>query len=314
MITKPTVLVLGAGASMHLGYPSGRSLMVKILDDVLLENSKYYSTFLLSLPNTINKQFINEFRNALYFSGMGSIDTFLEGRPEFDLIGKLAIATVLLACESGPLLFSKDIDNWYEHLYHAMVDTSLESFNENKLSIITFNYDKSIEWYLFTALQHKYGKRANEVAKVMMKFPIIHVHGQLGNLPWQSKDGSSYGANWNDVNSLHNAAKGIKIIYEAKDEDEAFAGAREMLKNANRIIFLGFGYNNTNIRRLMMNFSARNGQSIDGTCYGMTSLEVSNVIGKFSPFIQTTDNIPIPLSINYPNYTVLQFLRASINF
>jgi len=105
MITIPTVLVLGAGASIHLGYPSGRGLLVKIMDDVLPEKGKYYSTFRPSLPSTIDQSFITEFSNALYFSGMGSIDASCEGRPEFDVIGKLAIATVLLACESGPLPF-----------------------------------------------------------------------------------------------------------------------------------------------------------------------------------------------------------------
>jgi len=58
-----------------------------------------------------------------------------------------------------------------------------------------------------------------------MNFPIVHVHGQLGNLPWQPNNGRSYGADL-DVISLHAAAQGIKIIYEAKDEDEAFAGCK----------------------------------------------------------------------------------------
>jgi hypothetical protein len=46
---------------------------------------------------------------------------------------------------------------WYEKLFQLMADGG--DFGNNQLSVVTFNYDRSFEAFIFTALQNLYGPR-----------------------------------------------------------------------------------------------------------------------------------------------------------
>ncbi len=87
MITQPTVLILGAGASAFLKYPLGKTLGNNIIGT--LGNSGKIRVFedLGFLKSEIHK-----FRNAFLGCGKDSIDEFLEKRTEFIEIGKCVIA------------------------------------------------------------------------------------------------------------------------------------------------------------------------------------------------------------------------------
>ena len=63
---------------------------------------------------------------------------------------------------------------------------------------------------------------------------------------------------------LRRSAEGIKIIHDAVDEDTEFKLAREAIHSAKRIYFLGFGYDETNVRRLNLG-RVRNAE-VKGTC------------------------------------------------
>jgi hypothetical protein len=101
MITTPTVLILGAGASAPFGYPVGSDLTEQI---------KLYSTpgqwlqILLREAGFFDEQ-ISKFRDALRKSQRPSIDAFLETYEEdFMEIGKTAIAAVLMDHEKPDTL------------------------------------------------------------------------------------------------------------------------------------------------------------------------------------------------------------------
>ena len=92
--------------------------------------------------------------------------------------------------------------------------------------------------------------------------PIIHIHGSLGKLPWQAKDGLDYGANLesydyreraNVANGAANyASKQINIIPEGQTSSDEIGLALRLLSSAVRIYFLGFSYHSTNMGRLRM--------------------------------------------------------------
>jgi hypothetical protein len=117
MITKPTVLILGAGASMPYGFPSGRDLLKTILDGLQPNTSSTLHTTLEELGMT--KDCIWTFRNDLYYSGSSSVDAFLEHRQEFLEIGKLAIMLSLMPLEEEHRLFDMKVreQSWYEYLF-----------------------------------------------------------------------------------------------------------------------------------------------------------------------------------------------------
>jgi hypothetical protein len=96
MISQPTVLILGAGASMHSGYPSGEELVHQILN-VTVD----YSDF----PGGWTKENAEAFLKRLQLSGSSSIDAFLGLNDEDVPLGKYLIAKVLKKCESIGNLF-----------------------------------------------------------------------------------------------------------------------------------------------------------------------------------------------------------------
>jgi len=66
------------------------------------------------------------------------------------------------------------------YLYGGMVGSSLEEFAENRVSFVTFNYDRSVEQFLFTSLKNTFGRPDGNTSQVLQKVPIVHLHGRLG--------------------------------------------------------------------------------------------------------------------------------------
>lgn len=83
-------------------------------------------------------------------SGMWSIDAFLAHRDEFTEPGKLAIAAVIADCERKA---------------KPPRPRPIEAFRQNRLSIITFNYDRSLEFFLRDAIQHSYGLSVSDASR-----------------------------------------------------------------------------------------------------------------------------------------------------
>jgi hypothetical protein len=242
MITAPTVLVLGAGASMPFNFPSGAKLLQDIIN--LLPTDRMRQHVPASNPTDLMA-----FQKALSHSGVSSIDAFLEHRPEFIEVGKIAIALCLMPCEKDEALFQSS-QHWYQFLFQQL-NASFNNFGENKLGIITYNYDRSLEYYLVTALQNKYGKDFESCLEQFKKIDFIHLHGFLGDpFGGDHMTHKSYSTKCTD-RDISVGARNIKIIHESIDNEPQFQQAHDLLINAKKICFLGFGYNETNLNRLM---------------------------------------------------------------
>jgi hypothetical protein len=128
MIEVPTVLVLGAGASMLFSFPSGRKL-VALISDMLNGDSP---TVQLLEKHGYEKKQTWEFRKNLVLSGCSSVDEFLEYRTDFLDVGKEAIAAALLNFEQTANLFNVNKDNnWYQYLF-GLLNTSFDEFDQNE--------------------------------------------------------------------------------------------------------------------------------------------------------------------------------------
>jgi len=296
MIDQPTALILGAGASMDFAYPSGSELTEQV---VQITNDPRSNAYRCLLELEFNETQISEFANALRMSGRLSVDAFLEHRPEYIEIGKVAMTLALVRLEYIYNLFGST-DNWYVYLFNRM-EAPFSEFANNKISFVTFNYDRTLEVYLFTALKNAYGKSDQEVASVISKIPIIHVHGKLGGLPWETPNGRKY-ENTDDPKLISSSAQGIKIISESSKIDESFGEARKVINNCERIIFLGFGYHRSNLDRL--NIDKSSGHRFYGSCYGFTRIECSKIESYFRP-----------ANMNFGNtgWKVRKFLREYIS-
>jgi len=247
---------------MPYAYPSGEELTTRICHE---------SEPALLTTLGANPSLAKEFTDALRNSDAPSVDAFLELRPKFMDVGKLAIAHHLIQCENSGALRN----DWYRHLL-ARMSSPLAEFKENQVAFITFNYDRSLEHYFYTALCNRYEKPPERIAEVLNGIPFVHVHGQLGYLPWQNADASKkrdYLRNVNPPNSSI-AANGIKIISEDIDASAEFTRGRELMDAAHNIFLLGFGYHHVNIRRLGLPLGKK---PIIGTAYGLTDAEKTKI-------------------------------------
>lgn len=269
MLEKPTVLILGAGASAPFGFPTGIELSRQLVAELRPGHAAFKS--LQDCCEFLDEQ-IAEFRDAFLYSGKNSIDAFLEHRTEFLTIGKTATAALLINYERAGKLF--DFDNsWLRYLYNRL-NTSFEEFDQHQLSIVTFNYDRTVEHFFFTSLKNSYGRPDEECKDALSNIPFIHLHGSLGDLPWQGKNGRDFSPHI-DRDTLSVATQGIKIIHEKIDDgrDKDFERAKSLMSNSKQIFLMGFGFNRTNIERLGLN--ELNTHKTMGTCVGLNAQERS---------------------------------------
>jgi hypothetical protein len=228
------------------GFPTAKQLKNRICEALL---NKHTMSLLADKLGQSREELL-EFREAFWRSGTPSVDAFLEGRPEFLEVGKLAIAYCLIPFENEANLYRPSTDgDWYLHLSERL-NQSFDEFENNKLSIITFNYDRSLEYYLFNSLVNWHGKSVDECIEKLAKVPIIHVYGQLGTIPYPQRGCRQYlplGEDENNVrDALLDAAHGITLLHErASDLTEAC----RRLTLARRICFLGFSYHPLNLTR-----------------------------------------------------------------
>lgn len=151
MITENTVFVLGAGASVPYGFPSGQDLSELIISKFWnnyykLFNSQGHSEEQRSQMERELTSFVDTFRK----SGR-SIDFFLStnrSNQGFCRLGKLAIALYILKSEDDcrqkeNYILRKD---WFKIIFDGMINgchnpEDYDKIKENKVSFITFNYD-----------------------------------------------------------------------------------------------------------------------------------------------------------------------------
>lgn len=192
---------------------------------------------------------MSDFIKTIQHSGYTSVDWFLEDNPKYIRTGKAAVSACLIPFENPARLFPPQAtaEHWYELLVNIMA-SPIEEFRNNELSVITFNYDRSLEFYFLKVLETRLNSLEKAV-ELLSTFKIVHVHGSLGKLPEISRSGRPYD-HIVSSESIEKSANEIIIVGEVADDNESFEEARALLSTAKRIIFLGFGFHPESVRRL----------------------------------------------------------------
>lgn len=288
MIDKKTVFIIGAGSNILYGFPSGRKLRNNIIYNFQSDignlrkilPSGYYSSA---------KAFVNEFKE----SNIQSIDKFITLRPEFNEIGKFAIAIEILKSEKDSV-FTEDLElnnfskDWYFYLYNKMIEDidckeDYSKFKNNTISFITFNYDRSLEYYLYNSFVHSFPPELLKRTEIEDIFPfqIIHVYG-TPRLQWQDKSNYlDYCRNFEyDERTVYNIQKmvdSIKIIYDERNSEESILRAQKCLINSEKVFFLGFGYAKENLEILGIPDKLKD-KDVYGTALRNTENEISKIV------------------------------------
>lgn len=307
-LDKNTLFVLGAGASAPYGFPVGRAFALEIAAKArdgslaqMLKGTRFH-----------NPQQIIDFGFELQNSNQPSIDTFLESRAdEYMELGKLAIAATLVPYEIYNNLRrnEKDAIKWYEYFFNKL-GTEYNDFLTNKLKIVTFNYDRSLEFSLFSTIKNAFNADEEKIKKVFEAIEIVHVYGQLGEPVFLNLEGRDYEVD-RHIDKIRKARDGIKIISEEGEElSEELKTAREYIKWAEQIVILGFGYHTENVNRLFPPEDKPN-VSILGSAYGFTQTEQIEIREFLRNKLDAKDG---HVSIGLNEQDNLDFLRAHTIF
>ena len=308
MIEEPTVFILEAGASAPYGYPTGDDLK----DDIVENFPSMFASNLNSMRNPYYeskwKDRVLEFTENLR-GAPGSIDLFLSRQPEFADLGKVAILLAIFKHE-----YDSDRSNvqninktWLSYLYTKMTGKHRRpgqiEFGGNRVSFITFNYDRCLEHYLFQFAMSDFGAEyGQEIIEEIKKIPIIHVYGKVADLPYEQSDGNGrlifdYGTSPLKIDLFggggiiraddtvsSSVLKQIQVIDEQKDNADSVTRTEltsDLIRAAKRIIFLGFRYADENMEVLRFPEVIESGQNFLGTRYGMTDHEVATSVHRF---------------------------------
>jgi hypothetical protein len=259
MIKTKTLFILGAGASKPFGYPTGAELRDLIIGQKerrsILSALNVHGDDDMKPFERHQDSFIDEFRKSSVYS----IDSFLEHRPEFMAIGKINIAAYIIRHEHDAHLRVTQ-NNWYMYLFDRL-NRSIDKINEKKISFITFNYDRSLEQFLFEAVKSRFGPDNINAIEIMKSIPIVHLYGQLDLLQWQGREGSVYNADKKYINRLRSAPINIKLISSERDNGNPsvsaeFNKAHELIRESEQVFMLGFGFDETNLDRLHVELMA----------------------------------------------------------
>lgn len=341
MLDKKTVFILGAGASCPYGYPSGGHLRRRIClpTSMPVEKQKELISAIGS-PN-IDSEFRKKFEN----SSTKSIDIFMARNPKLAPVGKCIIAFEIFNAEHRSLfreqaewvqemrksqmsettrdqyLAKKDFQGgiWYEYLFDRLTaglasNDDLPDFSEGKVAFITFNYDRSLEYFLYESFHNSFTEvPESQIVQSLKSLKILHIYGQIAPLKWQdSAQGVDYRPPIN-VSLLRNASSYIRTIYEEQKNPE-LKEAQDLIKQAEQIFLLGFGYAAENMQILGLPGVIPPGNcQVHGTAFNLNKQEVDRIRNGIVEGLRTDGVSKNPNRIVIEAMDCLELLRNYLN-
>ncbi len=261
MIAKRTTLILGAGASAPYGFPLGIGLRDALLDGT---NSILPQLIRLGIPPPD----WHSAHRALEESQFDTVDEFLSRYlKQHGTIMKIAVAFWVNHAESRESLINqRRADHWYKVLVRDVLRDD-PNLGDGKLSVVTFNYDNSLEMYLFLVLQARFGMSEAEARASIGKLQVVHVYGHLGPIQGLHGAGRPYGS-FESENHLSGAAEGIATCFEPGSTG-AVDHAKRQIRESDVVAFLGFGYSRENMGRLDLRNTIRPGTRSVGSVFNV---------------------------------------------
>jgi len=179
------LIILGAGASVDCGlYPTGAQF-IKIVRKIL------------EFPNILDKSKISsELLKRLVEASPPSIDAYISSlsNSKDKVILKALILSILRVCTDYSETYSdKFTDSWYFSIWQLFESElrncrsdadKIDKLNQIKsFKIITFNYDLSLELFLWKRIDVNFASDLEKhKAMKIISDQIFHVYGSLGDL------------------------------------------------------------------------------------------------------------------------------------
>src|SRR6267143_5043839 len=158
---------------------------------------------------------------------------------------------------------------WYQY-FASTLQMNYSNWDVHRLTIITYNYDRSLDHYLFTILKASCQKSLEQCWQKFRTIRIIHLYGELGVYNPLEEEWLLYNSPLNGE-TIKRAAAGIRIVSENQDS-KRFSEANDAISAAERVYILGLGYARETMARLSIRANAP-GKRVSGTAYHLTEAE-----------------------------------------
>lgn len=269
MLQRPTTFVIGAGASQGFGFPVGSELAKTIAgsfdlhfewDRQIKGSPAVYEGVKRAIPGITNQaafDLCHQIRKGLIH--YDSIDDYVEAASSdyVSVAAKIAIFESISAAERkcslaklGSHENSDHVaalrDSWPAQLLRLAlrgVKHSNISGLFDTISVISFNYDRALEHYLFWALKDL-GFDDEVVAEAIKSLEVLHPYGTLGPLPWQGKPTTPFGGGQVDLATAYSS---IRTYSEQLEDKGELKNIRDAVDDAETVVFLGFGFHKQNV-------------------------------------------------------------------
>lgn len=266
-----TVFVVGAGASQPFGIPVGAALPAAIKSAIpVVANSQLDHLDAQGLQTERRTAVLEEMCIRLAQQDAPSVDVFLDtegGKKYFDNGGMQALCHVLVEAERGAMrkLHGAAMDrDWLRWLWRNPLGED-GRHTPADWAIITFNYDRLIEYVIAMTLFAKHSMDWHSAWGHVATLPIVHVYGTLG--PIGIPTDAATKKHWAEgtihaienrlylysPESVANAAWKREWIRLASARSNDVQAAQDLkaqawLRRADRIVFLGFGFDPINMK------------------------------------------------------------------
>jgi hypothetical protein len=310
VFTQPIVFIVGAGASAEYGMPLGAELKTKIASAVgyfsLAPDGRWGDPDLYKI---LNSKFGGEVSRhesagrglAKFLEAAPSIDEALHwfaSREEVVELGKVAIVREILKAERASRLYNENYprmipasdfaNTWIPELLSMVMPGHQNEHAEqafDKVTIINFNYDRTVEHFIYTTLQRRYSLEEARVKKIISNIHMLRPYGTIGALDWQSEPALAFGADFDNVD-FFSLSKNILTYSEQGVADEVKSRIQTALEAARVSFFLGFGFHSQNMNLLRIRRGGEEHRRAFATVFGMhgnnareMQIAIANVVG-----------------------------------
>jgi len=313
LIDSETLFILGSGASKPYDFPTDEDLRKRIINDFQSDYvtipytsdfSKDFIKFEKDKRTEQAKIFIERLRDT---EGTTTIDEFISINNQFEIIGKIAIQHYLLEYEKKYITNRRInyVSDWFEIVLKELLYEPKEYKNpslldEDSVALITFNYDRLIEFLFIKQFTSLFQERLNgNISKHKIDFflyKIIHVFGSLGYLPRTKEPENSskveFGESISPYERISETIKNIRLIKDGFNEPSR---VNRKIFDAKKIYFLGVGYIEKNMRMLDLNsnLNFEEPPQIFGTAFQKSEREINHIINKYFNFNKSLHDVII---------------------
>jgi hypothetical protein len=284
---KKFVFVLGAGASVDLNLPMGSQLTGQISNALgfksdglnLSGGDEVLRSALMNMSESYPQWYAASQLIASAMPLAPSIDNFVDvhrNAPDIAFCAKAAITRCILNSERNSTIYVRDnniyntinfngnVRAWHTLFFRILTtNCTLEDLPARlqSIGIISFNYDRCFEHFLFHAIKAYYRVSNVDAAKILENLEIFHPYGKVGTLPYLANINTvKYGS---DVSpkELIEISKQIRTFTESIDEQASdIIRIRDIVYQTRNLIFLGFAFHSLNVQLLFPNLATQSVQ------------------------------------------------------